>query len=150
MWICHRNPLKMSEMRKTVDGVTELQEQLQELYEEVNRMIEEGDEDTARALIEANYESLMEQFEPGVYCVEQAAMLDVLAQLRMSLGDFVEVEDLLIQVCNHSSSIVMEPVAVIECILSHLNPEHWLKSGLQFCGIEVKVNGRNFCSLNMI
>ncbi|CAK9865259.1 unnamed protein product [Sphagnum jensenii] len=92
------NPLKMSEMRKTVDGVTELQEQLQELYEEVNRMIEEGDEDTARALIEANYESLMEQFEPGVYCVEQAAMLDVLAQLRMSLGDFVEVEDLLIQI----------------------------------------------------
>jgi predicted transcriptional regulator len=104
MWICHRNPSKMSEMRKTVDGVTELQEQLQELYEEVNRMIEEGDEDTARALIEANYESLMEQFEPGVYCVEQAAMLDVLAQLRMSLGDFVEVEDLLIQVCNHSSA----------------------------------------------
>jgi len=93
----------MSEMRKQVDGVTELEEQLQELYVEVNRMIEERDEDTARALIEANYESLIEQCQPGGQGVEHAAMLDILAQLRLTLGDFVEAEELLIQVCKHSS-----------------------------------------------
>lgn len=94
----YRNPVKMAEMKEMVDEVTDLEEQLQELYEEANRMIEEGEEDTARELIEANYEVLVEQFESGYKSMEQAAMLDILAQLRMSLGDFEEAEDLLGQV----------------------------------------------------
>ncbi len=125
----------MSEMRKQVDGVTELEERLQELYAEVNRMIEERDEDTARALIEANYESLIEQCEPGGQGVEHAAMLDILAQLHLTLGDFVEAEELLSQVCKHSSWVAMEAIAATECIWSHPNPQNWLKSGFQVCAI---------------
>ena len=63
------------------------------------KLIEEGDDDTARALIEANYENVVEQLESGYKSIEQIAMLDILAQLRMSLGEFEEAEYLLDQVC---------------------------------------------------
>lgn len=78
--------------------VPELQAQLQELYGRVLQLIEEGDEETSRELIEANYEVVAEQLESGYKCIEQIAMLDILAQLRMSLGEFEEAECLLDQV----------------------------------------------------
>jgi thioredoxin-like negative regulator of GroEL len=76
-----------------------LQEQLHQLYAQVLKLIEEGDEDTARELIEANYEVVAEQLESGFKSIEQIAMLDILAQLRLSLGEFEEAEHLLDQVC---------------------------------------------------
>jgi len=86
------------EITGLANEATELQTQLQELYGRVLQLIEEGDEDTARELIEANYEVVSEQLESGYKCMEQIAMLDTLAQLRMSLGEFEEAEYLLDQV----------------------------------------------------
>lgn len=75
-----------------------VEKQLEELYEEVGRMIEEGDEGSAREVIEANYEALLEQLEEGIRGVEQAAMLDILAQLYMNMGDYECADVLLDQV----------------------------------------------------
>lgn len=86
------------EITGPANEVTELQGQLQELYGRVLKLIEEGDEDTARELIEANYEVVAEQLESGYKCIEHIAMLDTLAQLRMSLGEFEEADYLLDQV----------------------------------------------------
>lgn len=72
-----------------------MQRQLQDLYGRVLKLIDEGDEDTARELIEANYEVVVEQLESGYKSMEQIAILDTLAQLRMSLGEFEEVEHML-------------------------------------------------------
>lgn len=82
-----------------------MQGQLQDLYGRVLKLIEEGDEDTARELIEANYEVVAEQLESGYKCMEQIAMLDTLAQLRLSLGEFEEAEYLLDQVLSTPSII---------------------------------------------
>ena len=76
-----------------------MQVQLQQLFGQVLELIEEGDEDTARELIEANYGVVMEQLESGYKSIDQIAMLDILAQLRLSLGEFEEAERLLEQVC---------------------------------------------------
>jgi hypothetical protein len=65
------------------------------LYVEVERMVEEGDDDTARVLIEANYEGVLDQLEDGLQGIEQAATLDVLAQLYMNMGDSKSAEVLL-------------------------------------------------------
>lgn len=87
------------EITGLANEVTELQGQLQQLYGQVLKLIEEGDEDTARELIEANYQVVVEQVESGYTSIEQIAMLDILAQLRLSLGEFEEAEYLLDQVC---------------------------------------------------
>ena len=96
MW--SRNPIKVRELRVLMDGVTNLEENLQELYTEVNRIIKEGDTATAREIVDANYEALLSQLGDEAAGIEQAAMLDILAQLRLSLGDYDEVEQLLAQV----------------------------------------------------
>lgn len=75
-----------------------MQEQLQELYGQALKLIDEGDEETARELIEANYEVVVDQLESGYKNMEQVAMLDILAQLRLSLGEFEETKHLLYQV----------------------------------------------------
>lgn len=105
----------------TSNESTELHDQLQEFYGQVLKMIEEGDEGTARELIEANYEVVAEQLESGYHCLEQIAMLDILAQLRLCLGEFEEAEYLLDQ-----TKDLMEIVGIdskqplIDRILEHM------------------------------
>jgi len=82
-------------------GMTEIEKQLHQLYEEMNRMIEKGDQATANDMIEAKYKAIQGQFESGIQGMEQAAMLDMLAQLRMSLGQAEEVACLLSEVCDY-------------------------------------------------
>ncbi|CAM6026595.1 unnamed protein product [Sphagnum balticum] len=54
-------------------------------------VIEEGDEATASDMIEAKYKAVNGKFESGIQGMEQAPVLDILAQLRISLGNFEEV-----------------------------------------------------------
>eukprot|EP00252_Welwitschia_mirabilis_P001275 TRINITY_DN1116_c0_g1_i1.p1 TRINITY_DN1116_c0_g1~~TRINITY_DN1116_c0_g1_i1.p1 ORF type:complete len:599 (-),score=126.89 TRINITY_DN1116_c0_g1_i1:107-1903(-) len=67
--------------------VKELVGQLQNLYGQVTEMIDHGAEDSARALINANLEAVTEQLEMGIAGVEQAAVLDILAQLQIYMQD---------------------------------------------------------------
>ncbi len=93
-----RNPFQVTDVKILVEGAAKMAEQLQELYEEVKRIIDNGDVESARDIIEANYDALREQLELGVEGIEHAAMLDILAQLRLTLGDFEEAEHLLLEV----------------------------------------------------
>lgn len=86
------------ELKEYTRDISELQDQLHELFIQVQQIIETGDEETARELIDANHEAVTEQLEMGVKGVEQAAMLDILAQLHLSLCDFQATEDLLEQI----------------------------------------------------
>ena len=90
----YRNPVKMMDMKNPVNEVNEMQAQLEELYRYVTK---EGDKDTAREMIEANHKLFVDQLESGYQGMEQVAMLDILAQLRMSLREIEEVEFLLDQ-----------------------------------------------------
>ncbi len=54
-------------------------EQLQEMYDEVKKIINNGDVEGARDIIEANFDALREQLELGVEGIEHATMLDIMA-----------------------------------------------------------------------
>ncbi|KAG0586437.1 hypothetical protein KC19_2G090400 [Ceratodon purpureus] len=111
----------INEMKGLVKEVVDMQAQLQELHDEVEKLVEEGDEETASVLIEANLKAVMEQLEAGHHGMEQIAMLDELAQLRMSLGEFEEAEILLEQIKVLVASIGMDveqPLA--DKVLEHM------------------------------
>ncbi len=91
----------MVDMKNLVNEVNEMQAQLEELYRYVTELIEEGDKDTAREMIEANHKLFVDQLESEYQGMEQVAMLDILAQLRMSLREIEEVEFLLDQVFSY-------------------------------------------------
>jgi hypothetical protein len=94
--LCFRSrPATAGERRQHIEDINDLERQLEELYVEVERKFEEGDDDTARVLIEANYEGVLDQLEDGLQGIEQAATLDVLAQLYMNMGDTRNAEVLL-------------------------------------------------------
>ncbi|CAM6104044.1 unnamed protein product [Calypogeia fissa] len=110
---------EVGEMKRFVEDVTDLESQLEELYEEVERMIEEGDDDTARVLIEANYEAVLEQFEMGLQGVEQAATLDVLAQLYMNMDDFKTAE-VLLEKTKELLERLPSPQPLLDSVLEHV------------------------------
>lgn len=68
-------------------SLSDLEEQLQELFDEVKTMIKLGKEDDAIDLLEANYEAVREQVDSGVQGIEEAAVLDVIALGYMALGN---------------------------------------------------------------
>ncbi len=78
-------------MKHPMKRMTTIEKNLQLLYEEVNRMIEEGDKATASDMIKAKYKAINGKWESGIQGMEQATMLDIKAQLRTSLGSFEEV-----------------------------------------------------------
>lgn len=117
--------MKMVDMKNLVNEVNEMQGQLEELYRYVTELIEEGDKDTAREMIEANHEVIVEQLESGYQGMEQVAMLDILAQLRMSLHDFEEAEFLLDQV------LVIDPfVELFSSIFTDMFDQCSLQQGI--------------------
>ncbi|BBN15535.1 hypothetical protein MPTK1_6g20350 [Marchantia polymorpha subsp. ruderalis] len=127
-----------------------VEKQLEELYEEVGRMIEEGDEGSAREVIEANYEALLEQLEEGIRGVEQAAMLDILAQLYMNMGDY-ECADVLLDQTKEILDDISSPHPLLDNILEHVGsmytgigkPEEALPCYLRSLDIQESVFGKD-------
>jgi hypothetical protein len=79
-------------------GAAKVVEQLQDMYEEVKNIINNGDVEGAHDIIEVNFDALREQFELGVEGTKHATMLDIQIQLHLTLGDFKKVEHLLLEV----------------------------------------------------
>ncbi len=64
MFFWCRNPFQVID-GKTL-GVAKMVEQLQKMYEEVKKIIDNGDVEGARDIIEANFDALREKSELGV------------------------------------------------------------------------------------
>lgn len=138
------------ELKEYARDIRELEDQLHELFIQVQQIIETGDEGTALELINANYEAVTEQLEMGVKGVEQAAMLDILAQLHMSLCDFKVTENLLEQIKEILAEVGNhEPL--VDKILEHMGnmytalekPEEALPLYTRSFGIQEGVLGKN-------
>lgn len=138
------------ELKESARDINELEDQLHELFIQVQQIIETGDEGTARELIDANYESVAEQLEIGIKGVEQAAMLDILAQLHMSLSDFKATKNLLEQIKKILAGVGNhEPL--VDKILEHMGtmytaleePKEALPLYTRSLGIQEAVLGKN-------
>ncbi|KAL3700967.1 hypothetical protein R1sor_018989 [Riccia sorocarpa] len=93
-------------------------EEFQHLFKEVEKMIDSGDQNGAREILDGNYEALLEQLEGGMVGVEQAALLDILAHLNMRLGETDGAEQLLRQALEVLNNVPTE--AMTGNILEHL------------------------------
>lgn len=113
-YLINRHSVDINEMKGLVNEVSNMQEQLQELSDQVLKSVEEGDEDTALGLIDANLEVIAEQLESGYKGMEQIAMLDTLASLRLSMGEIEEAEKILGQVC-----IAADPFPIVALVNIH-------------------------------
>ncbi|KAG9447847.1 hypothetical protein H6P81_013975 [Aristolochia fimbriata] len=79
----------------TKDDVTDFENQLQELFNEIKTLLAEGNNASAKDLLQANFMAVKDQIDAGVRGMEQAATLDVIALGYMATGDFKSVESLL-------------------------------------------------------
>ena len=70
-----------------VDGMSDFERQLQELFNEVKTMIMMGNTNDAIDLLQANYETVKEQMDAGNKGMEEAAILDIIALGYMAIGD---------------------------------------------------------------
>ncbi|BAT78852.1 uncharacterized protein HKW66_Vig0104850 [Vigna angularis] len=72
-----------------------LERELEELFDEVKRMIRMGNKSDAIDLLTANYEAVKESLNAGTKGIEEAAILDVIALGYMAVGDLKFVGSLL-------------------------------------------------------
>lgn len=80
---------------KSPGSLNDLEEQLQELFNEVKTLIKLGKKDDAIDLLQANYEAVREQVDSGAQGIEEAAVLDVITLGYMAVGDLRTVGSLM-------------------------------------------------------
>lgn len=74
-------------MSKSVNDMKNFERQLEELFDEVKRMIMMGNKNDAIDLLQANYEAVKERINAGARGMEEAAVLDIVALGYMAVGD---------------------------------------------------------------
>ncbi|GAV89089.1 TPR_10 domain-containing protein/TPR_12 domain-containing protein [Cephalotus follicularis] len=123
---CHKNHVSSSvpppndfQRSKPWDGMSDLERQLQELFNQVKTMVKMGDKDDAIALLQANYEAVREQMTTGAKGVEQAAILDIIALGYMATGDFKIVGSLL-DMMNEVVDNLKDDQPLLDSILTHM------------------------------
>ncbi|KAL0317986.1 UNVERIFIED_CONTAM: hypothetical protein Sangu_2212900 [Sesamum angustifolium] len=102
---------------------SELEGQLQELFDEVKTMIKLGKKDDAVDLLQANYEAVKEQVESGAQGIEEAAVLDVIALGYMALGDLRTVRSLM-DVLHEIVTELKDDEMLLDSILMHMGSIH--------------------------
>lgn len=71
--------------KKSFDN--DLEQMLQELFDEIKSLIRTGNNNDALDLLEANYEAVKQQIDAGDKGIEQVAILDVIALGYVAIGD---------------------------------------------------------------
>lgn len=90
-----------------LDDMTNFEKQLQELFDEVKRMIMMGNRNDAMDLLKANYEAVIERMNKGSKGIEEAALLDIITLGYMAVGDLKFVASLLAMVIASSIGVVI-------------------------------------------
>ncbi|KAJ0101007.1 hypothetical protein Patl1_05194 [Pistacia atlantica] len=70
-----------------LNGISDFERQLQELFDEVKTMIMKGNKNDAIDLLQANYQAVKEQINAGTKGIEEAAILDIIALGYVAIGD---------------------------------------------------------------
>ncbi|CAH9069989.1 unnamed protein product [Cuscuta europaea] len=106
-------------LKSDLSCINDLEEQLHDLFNEVNIMIKSGKRNDAVDLLQANYEAIKEQIDCGFRGIEEAAVLDIIALGHMALGDLNTVGSIL-----HLLSGIVEDlnddVPLLDSILMHM------------------------------
>ncbi|XP_042000915.1 nephrocystin-3-like isoform X2 [Salvia splendens] len=117
--VLQRSDIVSETHMKSSGSLNDLEEQLQELFNEVKTLIKLGKNDDAVDLLLANYEAVKEQVDSGAQGIEEAAALDVIALGFMAVGDLRTVGstmDMLHKIVN----VINDEEQLIDSILMHM------------------------------
>ncbi|XP_022159305.1 uncharacterized protein LOC111025733 isoform X2 [Momordica charantia] len=105
--------------RTDENNISELESQLEELFNEVRMMIMSGRKNDAVELLEANYEAVKEQMESGANGIEQAAVLDIVALGYITVGDLKFVASIL-DILNKVVDNLKDGEPFLDSVLLHM------------------------------
>ncbi|KAF3432799.1 hypothetical protein FNV43_RR23901 [Rhamnella rubrinervis] len=104
---------------KAMADVKNFERQLEELFDEVKKMIMMGNKKDAIDLLEANYEAVNERINAGARGLEEAAVLDVIALGYMAVGDLKFVGALL-EMLNELVDSLKDDEPLLDPVLVHM------------------------------
>ncbi|XVE64421.1 hypothetical protein DITRI_Ditri07aG0099300 [Diplodiscus trichospermus] len=99
--------------------MSDIETQLQELFNEVKTLIMTGNKNDAVDLLQANYEAVKEKMNAGAKGMEEAAILDVLALGYMAVGELKFVRSLL-NLINEVIDDQKDDEPLLDSILVHM------------------------------
>uniref|UniRef100_A0A1D1XP72 Nephrocystin-3 n=2 Tax=Anthurium amnicola TaxID=1678845 RepID=A0A1D1XP72_9ARAE len=102
-----------------MDELNDFEKQLDDFFFNVKSMIKAGRRDDAIELLQANYEAVKEQIQDGTRCIEQAAMLDVIALGYMAVGNSEIVEHIL-EMLSDIMGCITNGKPLVDSILIHM------------------------------
>lgn len=103
--------------KKSFDN--DLEQMLQELFDEIKSLIKTGNNNDALDLLEANYEAVNQQIDAGDKSIEQVAILDVIALGYIAIGD-LKMVGFLLNLLNKVVNELMDDEPLLDSVLSHM------------------------------
>ncbi|XP_015865808.1 uncharacterized protein LOC107403435 isoform X2 [Ziziphus jujuba] len=104
---------------KSVDDMKNFERQLEELFDEVKRMIMMGNKNDAIDLLQANYEAVKERINAGARGMEEAAVLDIIALGYVAVGD-LKVVGKLLDMLNEVVDSLKDDEPLLDPVLVHM------------------------------
>ncbi|KAK6275355.1 hypothetical protein POUND7_005064 [Theobroma cacao] len=114
-----RSKTLLDKASNSLDGMSDFERQLQELFNEVKTLIMTGNRSDALDLLQANYEAVKEQINAGAKGIEEAAILDVIALGYMAVGELKFVHPLL-NLINEVIEDQKDDEPLLDSILLHM------------------------------
>ncbi|KAL2921804.1 Nephrocystin-3 [Bienertia sinuspersici] len=103
----------------SLNSASDFEKHLQELFDEVKKLISTGNESDAIDLLEANYQAVREQLDAGFSGIEEAAILDIVALGYFALGNSDMVE-LVLDEMNKIVDCLNDDELLLDSILIHM------------------------------
>ncbi|CAL5405387.1 unnamed protein product [Camellia sinensis] len=116
--------------RNPLEGTTDFEGQVPELFDEVKTMIKMGNENDAIDLLQSNYEAVKEQMDTGARGIKQAATLDVIA-----LG-YIAIRNLKMHgwlSVGHGNFRILESVYMLDEVVDGLKDDEVLLDSVLTC-----------------
>ncbi|KAG6650458.1 hypothetical protein I3843_06G040300 [Carya illinoinensis] len=114
-----RSRMSFDQTNYPLDDMTNFEKQLQELFDEVKRMIMMGNRNDAMDLLKANYEAVIERMNKGSKGIEEAALLDIITLGYMAVGDLKFVASLLAMLAEVVDSL-KDNEPLLDVVLVHM------------------------------
>ncbi|KAK4793731.1 hypothetical protein SAY86_024166 [Trapa natans] len=115
----NRQETLFGNLAKPLNERTDFEEDLQQLFNEVKRMVASGKESDAADLLQANFVAVKKQMEAGARGVEEVATLDVIALGYMALGDLKRMA-LILNRMDEVAHNLKDDEKLIESVLMHM------------------------------
>ncbi|THG19417.1 hypothetical protein TEA_003888 [Camellia sinensis var. sinensis] len=127
---CTKLKKLLDSSRNPLEGTTDFEGQVPELFDEVKTMIKMGNENDTIDLLQSNYEAVKEQMDTGARGIKQAATLDVIALGYIAIGNLKMHGWLSV---GHGNFRILESVYMLDEVVDGLKDDEVLLDSVLTC-----------------